>query len=328
MNRVALITGLSGQDGSYLAEFLLDRDYDVHGLVPYGRRELCDSRCQLHYGDLTDASRLAAVCNEVAPDEVYNLGAQSHVRVSFDLPVHTADVTGLGTLRVLEAIRQHQAATGRQPRFYQASSSEMFGNANSPQNETTRFHPRSPYACAKVFAYWQTVNYREAYGLFAANGILFNHESPRRGEHFVTRKITRAAARIKLGLQDRLALGNIDAQRDWGFAGDYVEAMWLMLQHESPDDFVIATGKTHSVRNFLEEAFGHLDLDYNDYVDIDQKLFRPTEVDALSGDASKAKTLLGWKPRVSFSELVRMMTEYDLQLAQTESKHQTSNSTN
>ena len=328
MNRVALITGLSGQDGSYLAEFLLDRDYDVHGLVPYGRRELCDSRCQVHYGDLTDASRLAAVCNEVAPDEVYNLGAQSHVRVSFDLPVHTADVTGLGTLRVLEAIRQHQAATGRQPRFYQASSSEMFGNANSPQNETTRFHPRSPYACAKVFAYWQTVNYREAYGLFAANGILFNHESPRRGEHFVTRKITRAAARIKLGLQDRLALGNIDAQRDWGFAGDYVEAMWLMLQHESPDDFVVATGKTHSVRNFLEEAFGHLDLDYNDYVDIDQKLFRPTEVDALSGDASKAKTLLGWKPRVSFSELVRMMTEYDLQLAQTESEHQTSNSTN
>lgn len=328
MNRVALITGLSGQDGSYLAEFLLDRDYDVHGLVPYGRRELCDSRCQLHYGDLTDASRLAAVCNEVAPDEVYNLGAQSHVRVSFDLPVHTADVTGLGTLRVLEAIRQHQAATGRQPRFYQASSSEMFGNANSPQNETTRFHPRSPYACAKVFAYWQTVNYREAYGLFAANGILFNHESPRRGEHFVTRKITRAAARIKLGLQDRLALGNIDARRDWGFAGDYVEAMWLMLQHESPDDFVIATGKTHSVRNFLEEAFGHLDLDYNDYVDIDQKLFRPTEVDALSGDASKAKTLLGWKPRVSFSELVRMMTEYDLQLAQTESEHQTSKSTN
>ena len=328
MNRVALITGLSGQDGSYLAEFLLDRDYDVHGLVPYGRRELCDSRCQLHYGDLTDASRLAAVCNEVAPDEVYNLGAQSHVRVSFDLPVHTADVTGLGTLRVLEAIRQHQAATGRQPRFYQASSSEMFGNANSPQNETTRFHPRSPYACAKVFAYWQTVNYREAYGLFAANGILFNHESPRRGEHFVTRKITRAAARIKLGLQDRLALGNIDARRDWGFAGDYVEAMWLMLQHESPDDFVIATGKTHSVRNFLEEAFGHLDLDYNDYVDIDQQLFRPTEVDALSGDASKAETLLGWKPRVSFSELVRMMTEYDLQLAQAESEHQTSNSTN
>jgi GDPmannose 4,6-dehydratase len=328
VNRVALITGLSGQDGSYLAEFLLDRDYDVHGLVPYGRRELCDSRCQLHYGDLTDASRLAAVCNEVAPDEVYNLGAQSHVRVSFDLPVHTADVTGLGTLRVLEAIRQHQAATGRQPRFYQASSSEMFGNANSPQNETTRFHPRSPYACAKVFAYWQTVNYREAYGLFAANGILFNHESPRRGEHFVTRKITRAAARIKLGLQDRLALGNIDAQRDWGFAGDYVEAMWLMLQHESPDDFVIATGKTHSVRNFLEEAFGHLDLDYNDYVDIDQQLFRPTEVDALSGDASKAETLLGWKPRVSFSELVRMMTEHDLQLAQAESEHQTSNSTN
>jgi GDPmannose 4,6-dehydratase len=327
VNRVALITGLSGQDGSYLAEFLLDRDYDVHGLVPYGRRELCDSRCQLHYGDLTDASRLAAVCNEVAPDEVYNLGAQSHVRVSFDLPVHTADVTGLGTLRVLEAIRQHQTATGRQPRFYQASSSEMFGNANSPQNETTRFHPRSPYACAKVFAYWQTVNYREAYGLFAVNGILFNHESPRRGEHFVTRKITRAAARIKLGLQDRLALGNIDARRDWGFAGDYVEAMWLMLQHESPDDFVIATGKTHSVRNFLEEAFGHLDLDYNDYVDIDQKLFRPTEVDALSGDASKAKKLLGWKPRVSFLELVRMMTEFDLQLAQTESEHQTSSST-
>ncbi len=327
MKRVALVTGLSGQDGSYLAEFLLDRDYDVHGLVPYPRRELCDPRCELHFGDLTDASRLAAVCNEVSPDEVYNLGAQSHVRVSFDQPIHTADVTGLGTLRMLEAIRHHHAATGRQPRFYQASSSEMFGNISSPQDESTSFHPRSPYACAKVFAYWQTVNYREAYGLFASNGILFNHESPRRGEHFVTRKITRAAARIKLGLQDRLALGNLEAHRDWGFAGDYVEAMWLMLQHDEPDDFVIATGETHSVRDFLEECFGHLDLDYNDHVEIDQQFFRPTEVDALRGDASKARRVLGWKPRVSFIELARMMTEHDLQQARAEAAGLTSDAT-
>jgi len=319
VNRVALITGLSGQDGSYLSEFLLERDYDVHGLVPYGRREHCDDRCQLHYGDLTDAARVTAVCNDVAPDEIYNLGAQSHVRVSFDMPLHTADVTGLGTLRVLEALRQHRDATGREPRFYQASSSEMFGNAASPQDETTPFHPRSPYACAKVYAFWQTVNYREAYGLFAANGILFNHESPRRGEHFVTRKITRAAARIKLGLQKRLALGNLDARRDWGFAGDYVEAMWLMLQHDEPGDFVIATGETHSVREFLEEVFGHLDLDYNDHVDIDERFYRPTEVDELRGDASKARRCLSWEPRVSFAELARMMTDADLELARDES---------
>jgi GDPmannose 4,6-dehydratase len=263
----------------------------------------------------------------VAPDEVYNLGAQSHVRVSFDLPVHTADVTGLGTLRVLEAIRQHTTATGRQPRFYQASSSEMFGNAASPQDEATPFHPRSPYACAKVYAYWQTVNYREAYGLFASNGILFNHESPRRGEHFVTRKITLAAARIKLGLQDRLTLGNIDARRDWGFAGDYVEAMWLMLQHDEPDDFVIATGETHSVREFLEASFGSLDLDYNDYVEIDPQLFRPTEVDALSGDAAKARRVLGWEPRVSFAELAQMMTEHDLQETRAQAAGLTSDTT-
>ena len=324
MKRVALVTGLSGQDGSYLAEFLLERDYDVHGLVPYPRRGLCDPRCQLHFGDLTDASRLATVCNEVLPDEVYNLGAQSHVRVSFDQPIYTADVTGLGTLRMLEAIRHHHAATGRQPRFYQASSSEMFGNVASPQDESTPFHPRSPYACAKVFAYWQTVNYREAYGLFASNGILFNHESPRRGEHFVTRKITRAAARIKLGLQDKLTLGNLDARRDWGFAGDYVEAMWLMLQHEEPDDFVIATGETHSVREFLEESFGYLDLDYNDHVETDPRFLRPTEVDALKGDASKARRLLGWEPRVNFSNLVQMMTEHDLQQAAAEAEGLTS----
>ena len=318
MKRVALVTGLSGQDGSYLAEFLLDRDYDVHGLVPYGRREFCDRRAELHYGDLTDGSRLTSLLNRIAPDEVYNLAAQSHVRVSFDLPVYTADVTGLGALRVLEAIRQHRESTGREPRFYQASSSEMFGNAPSPQDETTPFCPRSPYACAKVFAYWQTVNYREAYNLFAVNGILFNHESPRRNEHFVTRKITRAAARIKLGLQDRLVLGNLDARRDWGFAGDYVEAMWLMLQHDEPDDFVIATGETHSVREFLEEVFGYLDLDYNKHVETDPRFFRPTEVDALRGDASKARRLLNWEPRISFSELARLMTDHDLEAARSD----------
>ena len=328
MNRVALVTGLSGQDGSYLAEFLLERDYDVHGLVPYGRRELCDPRCQLHYGDLTDASRIAAVFNDVSPDEVYNLGAQSHVRVSFDLPVHTADVTGVGALRVLEAMRQHRDASGRSPRFYQASSSEMFGNAVSPQDESTPFHPLSPYACAKVFAYWQTVNYRDAYELFASNGILFNHESPRRGEHFVTRKITRAAARIKLGLQDRLALGNLEARRDWGFAGDYVEAMWLMLQHDEADDFVIATGQTHSVRDFLEEVFGHLDLDYNEFVEIDPQFFRPIEVDALRGNSEKARRILGWEPRVSFSELARLMTEHDLEAARAEAQGLTSDTPN
>ena len=319
MKRVALVTGLSGQDGSYLAEFLLERDYDVHGLVPYGRREFCDSRAQLHYGDLTDGSQLVSLLAEIEPDEVYNLAAQSHVRVSFDLPVYTGNVTGLGALRVLEAVRQHQRTCDRQVRFYQASSSEMFGQATcTPQDESTPFAPRSPYACAKVFAYWQTLNYREAYGMFAVNGILFNHESPRRGEQFVTRKITRAATRIKLGLQEQLSLGNLDAQRDWGFAGDYVEAMWLMLQHEEPDDFVVATGETRSVREFLEEVFGHLDLDYNEYVTIDPRFYRPTEVDALCGDATKARRVLDWEPRVTFSELARLMTDHDLQLAQQE----------
>lgn len=313
MPRSSLITGISGQDGSYLTELLLSKGYDVHGLVQYGRRELCDPRVKLHYADLTDSSALLPILERARPDEVYHLGAQSHVRLSFDLPVHTVDVTGLGTLRMLEAVRQYQRLSGQQVKFYQASSSEMFGKvAETPQNESTPFHPRSPYACAKLFAHWQTVNYREAYGMFACSGILFNHESPRRGINFVTRKITLAATRIKLGLQDRLSLGNLDAVRDWGFAGDYVEAMWRMLQHDTPDDYVIATGQTHTVREFLEEVFSHLDLDWREYVEIDPNLFRPAEVDILCGDASKARRVLGWQPKVGFHELARMMADADL----------------
>jgi len=323
----ALITGITGQDGSYLAELLLGKGYEVYGIIrrsssfhtgridhlyrdPHEQPAL-----KLIYGDLTDGGDLATVVNEIQPDEVYNLGAQSHVRVSFDMPIYTADVDALGTLRLLEAIRTIK----NPPRFYQASSSEMYGKVvETPQTEKTPFYPRSPYGCAKVYSYWQTVNYREAYDLFACNGILFNHESPRRGETFVTRKITRAATRIKLGLQKDLYLGNVDAKRDWGFAGDYVEAMWLMLQQDAPDDYVIATGKNHSVREFIEEVFGHLDLDWHEYVKKDPKYFRPTEVDFLLGDPGKAKKELGWQPKVAFKELAQMMTDADMKLAEEE----------
>jgi GDPmannose 4,6-dehydratase len=327
--RTALITGITGQDGSYLSEFLLAKGYAVHGIVrrastfnteriehlydaPQARP---DARLKLHYADLGDSSSLQRVLAEVQPDEVYNLGAQSHVRVSFDLPEYTADVTGTGTLRLLEAMR----SLGMQPRFYQASSSEQYGKVlETPQRETTPFYPRSPYGCAKVYAHWITVNYRESYGLPASCGILFNHESPRRGENFVTRKITRGLTRIKLGLQQTLALGNLDAQRDWGFAGDYVEAMWLMLQHAVPDDFVVATGETHSIREFLDEAAAHLDLDWRAVVTHDERYHRPAEVDLLLGDPTKARTVLGWQPKVSFRELVQMMCDADLALATSE----------
>jgi len=326
----ALITGITGQDGSYLAELLLDKGYDVYGLVRrsssfntgriehiYHDPHETGNRLTLVFGDLSDSSGLAGIMSDTQPDEVYNLGAQSHVRVSFDTPVYTADVDGLGALRILEAIRH----AGVKARFYQASSSEMFGCvAETPQRETTPFYPRSPYGAAKLFAYWTTVNYREAYGLFACNGILFNHESPRRGETFVTRKITRAATRIKLGLQDKLHLGNLDAKRDWGYAKDYVEAMWLMLQQDSPDDYVIATGETHTVREFVEEVFGCLDLDYRDYVEIDKRYYRPTEVDVLLGDASKARRVLGWTSHMGFKELTRLMVDADMVLAERESR--------
>lgn len=320
----ALITGITGQDGSYLAELLLKNGYHVWGLIrrsssfhtgridhlykdPHEKSSLC-----LVYGDLTDGTNLSGIVNEIQPDEIYNLGAQSHVRVSFDMPIYTADTDALGTLRLLEAVR-----TMKEPaKFYQASSSEMYGKVlETPQTEKTPFYPRSPYACAKAYGFFQTVNYREAYRLFACNGIMFNHESPRRGETFVTRKITMAAARIKLGLQNKLYLGNIDAKRDWGFAGDYVEAMWLMLQYERPDDYVIATGQTHSVREFLDEVFGYLDLDWKDYVETDPRYFRPSEVDLLQGDASKARKVLNWKPKVTFEQLAKTMTDADMKLA-------------
>jgi len=319
----ALITGITGQDGSYLAEMLLAKGYHVYGIIRrsssfntgridpiYQDPHVPDARLHLVYGDLNDASSLNKILRTIRPDEIYNLGAQSHVRVSFDIPEYTAEVTGVATVRLLEAIRE----SGLHPKFYQASSSEMFGKAlEVPQHETTPFYPRSPYGAAKAYAYWITVNYREAYGLFACNGILFNHESPRRGETFVSRKIAKAAARIKLGLQEELYLGNLDARRDWGFAGDYVEAMWLMLQQQEPDDYVIATGATHSVRDILELAFGHLDLDWKAHVKIDPRYYRPTEVDLLVGDASKAMRELGWKPKVSFRELIVMMVEADLE---------------
>lgn len=318
----ALITGITGQDGSYLAEFLLSKGYDVYGIIRrsssfntgridqiYQDPHVPNANLHLVYGDLNDASSLNKVIRTIQPDEIYNLGAQSHVRVSFDIPEYTAEVTGVGTVRLLEAIRE----SGIRPRFYQASSSEMFGKVQEiPQRETTRFYPRSPYGAAKVYAYWITVNYREAYNLFACNGILFNHESPRRGETFVSRKITKAAARIKLGLQHNLYLGNLDAQRDWGFAGDYVQAMWQMLQQQEPDDYVIATGEIHTVRELLGLAFGHLGLEWQKYVEIDSRYYRPTEVDLLIGDASKAKKRLGWEPKVSFKELISMMVESDL----------------
>lgn len=314
---VALITGISGQDGYYLSKLLQSKGYAVHGLLPCNAPGIGEpSDLTLHYGDLADGGNFETLLDIIQPNEIYNLAAQSHVKLSFELPIHTANVTGIGVLRWLEAIRKHQSRTGRTVKFYQASSSEMFGKVvSSPQNEQTPFHPRSPYACAKVFGHWQTINYREAYGLFACSGILFNHESPRRGEGFVTRKITRAAARIKLGLQDKLTLGNLDSQRDWGFAGDYVEAMWLMLQQSQADDYVVATGQTHTIREFLDVAFGHLDLDWSKYVEQDPRFLRPAEVDVLCGDASKAHRELGWQPKVSFCELAQMMVESDLKLA-------------
>ncbi len=329
MSKKALITGITGQDGSYLAELLLDKGYEVTGIV---RRSSSIARSRidhvvemrpgaplrLEYGDLADSSSLRHVMTKIKPDEVYNLAAQSHVRISFDQPEYTADVTALGVLRMLEAIRDYTVATGHQVRFYQASSSEMFGAASPPQGEKTPFHPRSPYAVAKVAGFWQTVNYREAYGMHASNGILFNHESERRGENFVTRKITRAAGRIKVGLQNELFLGNLDAKRDWGHARDYVEAMWLMLQQEQPDDYVVATGEAYSVAQFLDEVFGILNLDWHDHVKIDPRFYRPAEVDYLLGDASKARAKLGWKPRITFKELARVMTDYDLELAERE----------
>jgi GDPmannose 4,6-dehydratase len=328
MPKKALITGITGQDGSYLAEFLLAKGYEVHGLIRrsssfntgridhlYVDPHQADTRLFLHYGDLTDGTNLREVLTRVQPDEVYNLGAQSHVRVSFDQPVYTAQVDAVGTVRLLEAIRD----TGLPIRFYQASSSEMYGQAaETPQTERTPFHPRSPYGCAKVYAFWQTVNYREAYGMFCCNGILFNHESPRRGETFVTRKITRAATRIKEGLQDKFYLGNLEARRDWGFAGDYVRAMWLMLQQDRPDDYVIATGVTHSVREFLVLAFQRVGLDWTDHVRVDPRYLRPAEVDSLQGDASKARQVLGWKPTVGFEQLVAMMIDADWELARKE----------
>ena len=318
----ALITGITGQDGSYLADLLLSKGYEVHGLVRRSstrsteRIEQGDGRLVLHHGDLADGAGLARVVRSVAPDEVYNLGAQSHVHVSFSQATYTADVTGAGVTRLLEAVRDTQESAGRQIRFYQASSSEMFGKvAETPQRESTPFHPRSPYGCAKVYAHWQTVNYREAYGMHASCGILFNHESPRRGEEFVTRKIAKAVAKIATGKQDTLRLGNLDAKRDWGFAGDYVQAMWLMLQQDTPDDYVIATGETHTVREFCEAAFGMFGMDYQKHVVCDPALHRPAEVDLLLGDASKARRVLGWIPTVTFRDLVTMMVDAELQAA-------------
>ena len=323
MAKKALITGITGQDGSYLAELLLSKGCEVHGIIRrastfntgrldhiYSDPHLNKTALKLHYGDLSDASAIARLIDKIAPDEIYNLAAQSHVRVSFDSPEYTTDITATGVVRLLEAIRE----TGIKPRFYQASSSEMFGKVQEvPQRETTPFYPRSPYGCAKVYAHWITVNYRESYGLHASSGILFNHESPRRGETFVTRKITRAVAHIQAGLQQKLYLGNLDAKRDWGYAQEYVQAMWLMLQQDQPDDYVIATNETHSVREFLEAAFAHAGLDWRKYVEIDPNYYRPTEVDLLIGDYSKAKKKLGWEPKTRFVDLVKLMVEADVQ---------------
>lgn len=323
MSYKALITGITGQDGSYLAEFLLSKGYEVHGLIRrastfntarieniYVDPHEPDVRLYLHYGDLADSGQLDNLIYNIRPDEIYHMGAQSHVRVSFDIPEYTGNITALGTVRIIESIRR----SGVKAKFYQASSSEMFGAAPPPQNEDTPFYPRSPYAAAKVYAYWVAVNYREAYNLFASNGILFNHESPRRGETFVTRKITRALAHIKMGKQKKLYLGNLDARRDWGFAPEFVECMWRILQHERPDDFVIGTGETHSVREFLEEAFSYAGLDHHQYVEIDPRYLRPTEVDCLQADAGKARKMLGWEPRVTFKELVMIMVDFDFQI--------------
>lgn len=330
--KTALITGVTGQDGSYLAELLLSKGYDVHGVIRrassfnteridhlYRDPHLPGAHLHLHYGDLTDGNAIDALLRKTKPDEVYNLAAQSHVRVSFDLPIYTADTVATGALKLLEGVRDAQQSLGKQIRHYQASSSEMFGKVvETPQRETTPFYPRSPYACAKVFAHWITVNYRESYGLHASSGILFNHESPRRGETFVTRKITRAVGRIKLGLQSKLYLGNLDSKRDWGYAGDYVEAMWRMLQQDSPDDYVIATGKTWSVREFAERAFAVAGLDFQEFVEFDPRYLRPSEVDLLLGDSGKAMKTLGWSPQVEFHQLVDMMVEHDLELARRE----------
>jgi GDPmannose 4,6-dehydratase len=324
----ALITGITGQDGSYLTELLLDNGYEVHGIIRrtstfntdridhvYQDPHLEDTRLFLHYGDLTDGTTLRRILEAVQPHEIFNLGAQSHVRVSFDAPEYTVDTVGLGTLRLLEALRDYQQRTGNEVRFYQAGSSEMYGLVQQvPQSESTPFYPRSPYACAKVYAHWQTVNYRESYDLFACNGILFNHESPRRGETFVTRKITQAIARIVAGQQKKLYLGNLDAKRDWGYAKDYVKAMWLMLQQDKPDDYVVATGETHSVREFLEMSFSYVNLNWQDYVDFDQRYLRPAEVELLIGDPTKANQKLGWQPSVTFEQLVALMVDADLKM--------------
>ncbi|OCQ99182.1 GDP-mannose 4,6-dehydratase [Oscillatoriales cyanobacterium USR001] len=322
----ALITGITGQDGSYLTELLLEKGYEVHGIIRRSSTFNTDridhiyvdphsenARLFLHYGDLTDGTTLRRILEEVKPTEIYNLGAQSHVRVSFDAPEYTVDAVGLGVLRLLEAIRDYRHRTGIEVRFYQAGSSEMYGLVQEvPQKETTPFYPRSPYACAKVYAHWQTVNYRESYGMFATNGILFNHESPRRGETFVTRKITRAVARIVAGKQKKLYLGNLDSKRDWGYAKDYVKAMWLMLQHDKPDDYVVATGETYSIRQFLDKAFEYVNLDWHEYVEFDPRYLRPAEVELLIGDSTKARKNLGWEPSVTFEELVHLMVDSDV----------------
>jgi GDPmannose 4,6-dehydratase len=330
--RRALVTGITGQDGSYLAELLIAKGYEVHGIIrrsssfntariegiyqdPHSGR----AKMRLHFGDLCDSRSLSDVLRKVRPHEVYNLGAQSHVRVSFDMPLYTADTVAMGALRLLDAVREFQQESGQQVRYYQASSSEQYGKVvETPQTETTPFYPRSPYACAKLMAHWVTINYRESYGLHASCGILFNHESPRRGETFVTRKITRAVGRIKLGLQDKIFLGNLDAKRDWGYAGDYVKMMWMMLQQDKPDDYVVATGKCYSVRDFCEMAFAHVGLDYKDFVSFDPRYLRPAEVELLLGDPTKARTKLGWEPTTSTEELAKMMVEHDLELAKRE----------
>lgn len=327
----ALITGITGQDGSYLTEFLLDKGYEVHGVIRrsstfnteridhiYQDPHIFGNRLSLHYGDPTDGIGLRHILEQTQPDEVYNLAAQSHVKVSFDQPLYTADTDATGTLRLLEGLRDYVGDSPGSVRCYQAGTSEMFGASPPPQNESTRFYPRSPYAVSKVAAHWYAVNYREAYNMFIANGILFNHESPRRGETFVSRKITRAVGRIKMGLQDKVFLGNIDAKRDWGYARDFVESMWLMLQQDRPDDFVVATGETHSVREFLAEAFGCADLNWEEFVEIDPRYLRPTEVDHLHGDPTRARETLGWQHRVSFRELTRMMVDHDMELARQE----------
>jgi GDPmannose 4,6-dehydratase len=336
----ALITGITGQDGSYLTELLLEKGYEVHGIIRRSSTFNTDridhiyvdphsenARLFLHYGDLTDGTTLRRILEEVKPTEIYNLGAQSHVRVSFDAPEYTVDAVGLGVLRLLEAIRDYRHRTGIEVKFYQAGSSEMYGLVQEvPQKETTPFYPRSPYACAKVYAHWQTINYRESYGMFATNGILFNHESPRRGETFVTRKITRAVARIVAGKQKKLYLGNLDSKRDWGYAKDYVKAMWLMLQHDKPDDYVVATGETYSIRQFLDKAFEYVNLDWHEYVEFDERYLRPAEVELLIGDSTKARKNLGWEPSVTFEELVHLMVDSDVKAFEDHLRGSSSNS--